>query len=433
MSWWKVFSGKKTIVNSTAAPEPRRLLLQALEPRMMFDGVAVTATPTTADASHTDTASHTTASVSVTHTDTAAANSTAETSKATSGTSPSASSSTSSPTTSTSNTTTQDTSKTSGASVTSGTSSATGPQVVFVESDVKDYQSLINQLPSGYEVVVLDSSKDGLAQIAAWSSTHSGYSAMHILSHGEKNDLMLGTVALNSSNIANYESGLATIGQALNADGEILVYGCSIAQGSDGAALIGALAKDTQHAVAGSTNPTGAAALGGNWTLEYSTDKLHVAALDLVGYDGLLTRPVSGTTTFDSIDGSIITVPTGQSSLTAPNYLGWDFTMQMNSPSDGQNEMIIVEKDGSSTVETVDALSDGTKQITYFSVKSNDGSLFTLNSIGVVMNGYDSGFSTGSVTLTGYLNGSAVSGAVLTLNVDDVLQHWQYVHVRRVF
>lgn len=159
MSWWKVFSGKKTIVNSTAAPEPRRLLLQALEPRMMFDGVAVTATPTTADASHTDTASHTTASVSVAHSDTTAAvtNSTAETSKTTSGTSPSASSSTSSPTTSTSNTTTQDTSKTSGASVTSGTSSASGPQVVFVESDVKDYQSLINQLPSGYEVVVLDS------------------------------------------------------------------------------------------------------------------------------------------------------------------------------------------------------------------------------------------------------------------------------------
>ncbi|HAT2607492.1 TPA: DUF4347 domain-containing protein [Kluyvera intermedia] len=420
MSWWKVFSGKKTIVNSTAAPEPRRLLLQALEPRMMFDGVAVTATPTTADASHTDTASHTTASVSVTHTDTAAANSTAETSKATSGTSPSASSSTSSPTTSTSNTTTQDTSKTSGASVTSGTSSATGPQVVFVESDVKDYQSLINQLPSGYEVVVLDSSKDGLAQIAAWSSTHSGYSAMHILSHGEKNDLMLGTVALNSSNIANYESELATIGQALNADGEILVYGCSIAQGSDGAALIGALAKDTQHAVAGSTDPTGAAALGGNWTLEYSTDKLHVAALDLVGYDGLLTRPVSGTTTFDTIDGYNITVPTGQSSLTAPNYLGWDFTMQMNSASDGSSEMIAVTKEIGVTVETVEALSDGSKQITYFSVKPNDGSLFTLNSIGVVMNGYDSGFSTGSVTLTGYLNGSAVSGAVLTLNVDDV-------------
>jgi hypothetical protein len=77
--------------------------------------------------------------------------------------------------------------------------------------------------------------------------------------------------------------------------------------------------------------------------------------------------------------------------------MGWDFTMQMNSPSDGANEMIIVEKDGSSTVETVDALSDGLKQITYFSVKSNDGSLFTLNSIGVVVNGYDSGFSGGTL------------------------------------
>ncbi|WP_178030044.1 Ig-like domain-containing protein [Phytobacter sp. SCO41] len=385
---------------------------------MMFDGVAVSATTATADATHTDAASHTTASVSVAHTDTttAAATTTAETSKTTSGTTAVTSNSTSSA----SNTTTQDTSKTSAASVVSGTSSASGPQVVFVESDVKDYQSLINQLPSGYEVVVLDSSKDGLAQIAAWASAHSGYSAMHILSHGEKNDLMLGTMALNSANIANYESELATIGQALSADGDILLYGCSIAQGSDGAALIGALAKDTQHAVAGSTDPTGAAALGGNWTLEYSTDKLHVAALDLVGYDGLLTRPTSGTTFFDSLDGSLTVIPNGQSSITAPNYMGWDFTMQMNSPSDGANEMIIVEKDGSSTVETVDALSDGLKQITYFSVKSNDGSLFTLNSIGVVVNGYDSAFSGGTVTLTGYLNGSAVSGASLTLNVNDI-------------
>lgn len=420
MSWWKFFSGKKTIVNSAIAPEPRRLLLQALEPRMMFDGVAVTTTTATTDASHADTASHTTASVSVadTHTDTttAATSATTDTSKSTASTT----SSTPSSTASTSSTTAQDTSKTSGASVASGTSSATGPQVVFVESDVKDYQSLISQLPSGYEVVVLDSTKDGLAQIAAWASTHSGYSAMHIVSHGEENDLMLGTVSLTSTNIANYQSELATIGQALSANGDILVYGCSVAEGSDGAALIGALAQDTQHAVAGSTDPTGAASLGGNWTLEYSTDALHVAALDLVGYDGLLTRPTTGTTSFDTLDSSTTVIPTGQTSLTVSDFLGWNFTMQMNSASDGQNEMIIVEKDGSSSVETVDALSDGAKQITYFSVKPNDSSLFTLNSIGVVLDGYNSTFSGGSITLVGYLNGSAVSGATLTLSVSDI-------------
>lgn len=417
MSWWKFFSEKQPNANTTVVPVSRRILLQALEPRMMFDGVAVTTTTATTDASHTDTASHTTASVSVadTHTDTTAAatSATTDTSKAASSTAASTSSTTSS-------TATQDTTKTSGASVVSGTSSATGPQVVFVESNVKDYQSLISQLPSGYEVVVLDSSKDGLAQIAAWASTHSGYSAIHIVSHGEENDLMLGTLELTSSNITNYQSELATIGKALSADGDILLYGCSVAEGADGAALIGALALDTQHVVAGSTDATGAASLGGDWTLEYSTDTLHVAALDLVGYDGLLTRPTTGTTVFDSQDGSTTVVPTGQSSLTVTDVLGWNFTMQMGSASDGLNEMIIVEKDGSSSVETVDALSDGTKQISYFSVKPNDSSLFTLNSIGVVINGYNSTFSGGSVTLVGYLNGAAVSGATLTLSVSDI-------------
>ncbi|MFB0827420.1 Ig-like domain-containing protein [Chromobacterium violaceum] len=383
MAWWKS-TGRESA--KQAARPVGRLLLQALEPRMMFDGAVAASV---GEAAHHVDPAHDAARVDAQqrHGETAAAVAAAAQQRD---------------------------------AASARDTHAQGPQVVFVESDVANYRSLIAQLPSNYQVVILDSSKDGLAQIAQWARTHHGYSAIHIISHGQENDLQLGTAELTTANVGSRQAELATIGQALRPGGDILLYGCDVAEGSDGAALVNAIARESGRVTAGSTDPTGAASLGGDWTLEYSTGLLHAAALDLPGYNGLLTRPTSGTTTFDSQDGSTTVVPNGSSSLTVSNVLGWNFTMQMNSNSDGQNEMIIIEKDGSSSVETVDALSDGSKQITYFSVKPNDSSLFTLNSIGVVLNGYDSTFSGGTVQLVGYLNGSAVSGATLSQSVSDI-------------
>ncbi|UTH76148.1 Ig-like domain-containing protein [Chromobacterium sp. IIBBL 290-4] len=392
MAWWKS-TGRKSA--KQAARPVNRLLLQALEPRMMFDGAAAASV---AEAVQHAFVSH--------HDVTAALQRHGEMNAASPQAAPSPAEA-----------------MAGAASLRDSNphaSAANAPQVVFVESDVVNYQSLISQLPANYQVVILDSSKDGLAQIAQWAQTHSGYGAIHIISHGQENDLQLGTTELTTANVANYQAELATIGQALRPGGDILLYGCDVAEGSDGAALVNAIAQESGRVTAGSTDLTGAASLGGDWTLEYATGKLHVATLDLSGYDGLLTQPTSGTTSFDSLDGSTTVVPTGNATLTVSNYLGWNFTMNMNSNSDGQNEMIIVEKDGSSSTETVDALSNGVKQINYFSVKPNDGSLFTLNSITVVINGYDSTFNGGTMQLVGYLNGSAVAGATLSQSVSDI-------------
>ncbi|WP_080940066.1 Ig-like domain-containing protein [Chromobacterium violaceum] len=383
MAWWKS-TGRESA--KQAARPVGRLLLQALEPRMMFDGAVAASV---GEAAHHVDPAHDAARVDAQqrHGETAAAVAAAAQQRD---------------------------------AASARDTHAQGPQVVFVESDVANYRSLIAQLPSNYQVVILDSSKDGLAQIAQWARTHHGYSAIHIISHGQENDLQLGTAELTTANVGSRQAELATIGQALRPGGDILLYGCDVAEGSDGAALVNAIARESGRVTAGSTDPTGATSLGGDWTLEYSTGLLHAAALDLPGYNGLLTRPTSGTTAFDTLDGSTTVIPTGQTSLTVSNFLGWNFTMQMNSASDGQNEMIIVEKDGSSSVETVDALSDGSKQITYFSVKPNDSSLFTLNSISVVLDGYNSSFSGGTLVLQGYLNGSLVSGATLSQSVSDI-------------
>lgn len=302
--------------------------------------------------------------------------------------------------------------------VATGASDITQKQVVFLESNVTHYQSLLAQMPAGMEVVVLDASRDGLSQIADWAKTHHGYAAIHIISHGQSGDLMLGSNELTTTKLDSRQTDLQAIGQSLRAGGDILLYGCDIGAGSSGAAFVSELGRYTQADVAASTDATGAARLGGDWALERSSGHIDVDALHF-SYDALLARPVTGTTDFTTSDGNTYN-PSG-SVVSAGNLQGWDFSLQLDATNNG-GQTIIFEKAGSVTTETVDGYSDGNIPISYFSVKSNDNSHFTLNSIGVVLNGYDSGTSGGNLQLVGYINGSAVSGATLTLNVGDVLQ-----------
>ncbi|SUY77145.1 Uncharacterised protein [Comamonas testosteroni] len=291
-------------------------------------------------------------------------------------------------------------------------------EVVFIDGQVANIGDLLQGLSANAEVVILDSSKDGLQQMADYLRGRQGIDAVHILSHGQRADLMLGRTELTLANLASRGAELATIGDALKPEGDILLYGCSIGEGDQGERFVTELARYTHADVAASTDATGAARLGGDWTLERNSGQIDVAGLHF-SYDALLARPVTGTTDFTSKDGYSYN-PSG-SVVNASDVLAWDFTLQLGATNNG-GQTIIVEKVGSVTTETVDGYSDGTIPISYFSVKSNDNSRFTLNSIGVVLNGYDSGTTGGNLQLVGYINGTAVSGATLTLNVGDALQ-----------
>ncbi len=382
MGWWKSAQHAKASDKKNNESKPSRVLLQALEPRLMFDGAAAS---TVAAAAHVD----------IPHP--------AERSLP-------ASPSPDSPHPGNDRSTEKMPALLEAAQA--------AKQVVFIESNVSNYQSLIAQLPAGMEVVILDASKDGLSQIATWAATHHGYAAIHIISHGESADLMLGSNELTTAKLDSRQADLNTIGQSLRSGGDILLYGCDIAAGSGGAAFVSALSRYTHADVAASTDATGAARLGGDWTLERSSGHIDVDALHF-SYDALLARPTTGTTDFTASDGNSYN-PSG-SVVNASPVQGWDFSLQLGSINNG-GQTIIVEKPGSVTTETVDGYSDGTIPISYFSVKSNDNSRFTLNSIGVVLNGYDSGTTGGNLQLVGYINGVAVSGATLTLNVGDALQ-----------
>ena len=59
--------------------------------------------------------------------------------------------------------------------------------VIFVDSRVTDYQSLIDRLTEPAEVFVLDGASDGLTQIATYLQGRTGTDAIHVISHGTRN------------------------------------------------------------------------------------------------------------------------------------------------------------------------------------------------------------------------------------------------------
>lgn len=141
--------------------------------------------------------------------------------------------------------------------------------IFFVFDNVEDWQTLANAAPYGSEVVVLDGSTDGLAQIAAHlEGRPASLDAIHILSHGQPGLLQLGSLALDQAAMDEREAVLAQIGQALGDNGDILLYGCDVAAGPQGKVFVDALARLTGADVAASDNLTGSAAAGGDWLLE---------------------------------------------------------------------------------------------------------------------------------------------------------------------
>ena len=76
---------------------------------------------------------------------------------------------------------------------------------------------------------------------------------------------------MNNANLALYKQALQQIGASLTVGGDILLYGCNVAESATGLRFINRLAHFTGADVAASDDTTGNAALGGDWQLEAAT------------------------------------------------------------------------------------------------------------------------------------------------------------------
>jgi len=141
-------------------------------------------------------------------------------------------------------------------------------ELVIIDAAVPDKTSLYRSLKPGVDVVELNSQQDGLLQLQQVLQHYRGLQAVHLVSHGEQGKILLGNSSIDSTSLAEHPELLSQFKQAVVADGDLLLYGCDVAAGAEGEALLELLRTGTQLDVAASTDKTGAADLGGDWELE---------------------------------------------------------------------------------------------------------------------------------------------------------------------
>ncbi len=247
-------------------------------------------------------------------------------------------------------------------------------EVVLVDTSLADYKTLEAGVREGVGIVEFDGTKDGLAQIAAWAASQEGYDAIHILSHGSQGVVNLGTMQLTEASLgaSATQAELAQLGKALSADGDLLLYGCDVAAG-DGSTLLAGLATATGADVAASTDLTGAARLGGNWTLEAHDGTIDARELTLTQYDGALTLVpfIYGTDADDSMPRtSIVKTVSGHNiTFTGPEM----YLLANGNPDDGLYSYAADGGDG--VTLTITAATGYSFDISSFGVQASTGSL----------------------------------------------------------
>ena len=315
-------------------------------------------------------------------------------------------------------------------------------EVVFLDLSVQRYQQILadihEQNTSGrsIEVVLLDAERDGVEQIGDFLRQHQNIDAIHVISHGSDGEIQLGTTTLNLDSLLKNATLIKAWGNSLNADADILLYGCDVAQSADGRALVDALSRLTGADVAASDDLTGNAVLGGDWALEYRLGAIEarvaISAQAQAGFEGVLLSPVgtetlANTTTSNIQDNSVNNVsatalfggPRSVASDASGNFvMVWDSFLQ-----DGSGWGIYAQR--------FDAT--GAKAGAEFQVNSTTANNQVYSSVAMATNGNflvtwtstpDAGGDTGVYAQLYNAAGTAIGGQLLVNTTTTGRQQW---------
>jgi hypothetical protein len=125
-------------------------------------------------------------------------------------------------------------------------------------------------------------------RVSIASSDPGSLGRLHVISHGQNNQLVLGGTVLTSRNVGRNADWLRQLGSFLAEDGDILLYGCNLAADAAGQRLVRRLADLTGADVAASTNVTFEDAISrrSDWILEDSVGSIAPGYQDLLtGFD----------------------------------------------------------------------------------------------------------------------------------------------------
>ncbi|MEM1425893.1 MAG: DUF4347 domain-containing protein, partial [Cyanobacteria bacterium P01_H01_bin.130] len=159
-----------------------------------------------------------------------------------------------------------------------------GDRLVIIDGGVENYHELIAGVEPGVEVIVLDPSLDGVAQITAALDGRTNIASLHVLSHGDDASLNLGSTTLNLDNLNEYSALIQSWAPALKSGADVLLYGCNVGASESGTAFLQQLRNLTTADLAASDDLTGSALLGGDWEFEIK--------LGQIDTEGAIAEPV---------------------------------------------------------------------------------------------------------------------------------------------
>ena len=229
-----------------------------------------------------------------------------------------------------------------------GPSLVTGGELVFVNDNVQDYQQIVDDIQQNsdrqrtIDVVVLHDKTEGITQVSNILQEHENLDAIHIISHASDGFLQLGSSWYNTDDLRAQAGTLGTWNQALMKDGDLLLYGCNLAENDDGKLFVDTLSNLTGFDVAASDDQTGSAERRGDWDLEYTvgtvdTGSPFTAELSVNWNHALATYTVTNTN--DSGAGSL-----RQAIIDANNNSGLDIiTFNIDASDSGY---VFYEDDG---------------------------------------------------------------------------------------
>lgn len=186
-------------------------------------------------------------------------------------------------------------------------------ELLIVDPAVENADLLLAGLNREMPVLRL-SGNAPLSEISCALSDISGLERLHVLSHGAPGALSLAGENFSLDALLRHPDLLSALDSALESDGEILFYGCSVAGGSDGYRFTSGLGDALDRCIVASPAPVGRMEDGGSWAA-FEHNALAFNAASRAAFPGRLasgtvdfTGVSPGPTVTQMVDGVTVTV-----------------------------------------------------------------------------------------------------------------------------
>lgn len=152
-------------------------------------------------------------------------------------------------------------------------------ELVLVDANIRDKHLILKQVKPGLDIVEIDNANGGVEALIHALKGYRNLQAVHIVAHAEAGVMHLGGHQIDKETLLENFPAFAAINQAVREGGDLLLYGCNLAQGKAGEDFLDVIKNNTHVDVAASVDKTGNEIVGANWDLEIRKGDIETALL----------------------------------------------------------------------------------------------------------------------------------------------------------